>query len=104
MIKILFATAAALTFVSAASAADIYVKAPPVTAPVVFSWNGCYIGGNIGWARSDHDLSTTVPADSSINDTARAAIISTGAVSLEDDGFVGGFQAGCNFQPVGSSH
>ena len=35
-----------------ASAADIPVKAAvraPVVAPV-FSWTGCYIGGNVGWA------------------------------------------------------
>ena len=30
-----------------AFAADMPLKAPP---PAGFSWDGCYIGGNVGWA------------------------------------------------------
>lgn len=38
-----------------ASAADMPLKAPPLVAPPVFSWTGCYIGANGGglWAHKD---------------------------------------------------
>jgi outer membrane immunogenic protein len=34
---------------SAASAADMALKAPP-PAPVVWSWTGGYVGGNVGYS------------------------------------------------------
>src|SRR5215471_10722936 len=58
MKKALFASVALIALgTGLASAADLPVKAPPapVYAPPIFSWTGCYIGGNIGaaWARSN---------------------------------------------------
>jgi outer membrane immunogenic protein len=38
----------AILRVSAASAADMPLKAAPIAAPVL-SWTGCYVGGNAGW-------------------------------------------------------
>ena len=31
-----------------ASAADMAVKARPVVTPIMYNWQGCYIGGNAG--------------------------------------------------------
>jgi outer membrane immunogenic protein len=82
-----------------ALAADLPAKVPVRQAPVaVFSWAGCYIGGHIGWARAQHDLSTSVPEDNDMGDAARAAIIGAGLNELSDNGFIGGGQIGCNFQ------
>ena len=46
------AGAAALMAIAPANAADL-VRPPVYTAPparvAIFTWTGCYIGGNIGW-------------------------------------------------------
>src|SRR5689334_11806598 len=57
--------AAALAIPAAAQAADLAVKAPIYKAPPpveIFTWTGCYIGGNVGgkWARTDG--SVNIPA------------------------------------------
>jgi outer membrane immunogenic protein len=51
-------TFAAVMLGGAAQAADMPVKAPPPPAPVMYNWNGFYIGGHIGGAwvdRNGHD-------------------------------------------------
>ena len=48
----------AVSMVETARAADLPVKAPP-PAPV-FNWTGCYVGGYVGGARSDGDMTSTV--------------------------------------------
>jgi outer membrane immunogenic protein len=94
----------------AASAADMAVKARPLPV-AVFSWTGCYVGGNAGWIGSDgrYDLS---PAGSYLNPAGGAAppnLAGTGlnpgdaaAVSTRnsprDSGGLVGVQAGCNQQ------
>jgi len=84
----------------AAQAADMPLKAPaPAAAP--FSWTGCYIGANAGWARAEHDLSTfarSFAEGNNIIDTARTAIINAGSASISDDSFIVGGTSGCNFQ------
>jgi outer membrane immunogenic protein len=65
-----------------ASAADMALKARPVVMPILYNWQGCYIGGNVGgaWSRMDTEL--------------------PGPVSYgreNDSGFIGGGQAGCDF-------
>ena len=47
----------AVSMVGSARAADLPVKAPP-PAPV-FNWTGCYVGGYVGGARSDGDMTFT---------------------------------------------
>jgi outer membrane immunogenic protein len=87
----LLAVAFSLGFAQVASAADMPVKARPMTPPpVVYNWTGCYIGANAGgnWGRS-----------SSVENGASP----TPSVSLSDDvrlsgGLVGG-TLGCNYQP-----
>jgi outer membrane immunogenic protein len=73
----------------AASAADMAVKARPVAPPIMYNWQGCYIGGNLGagWSKMD----TTQVGDDALgpvfNDYGRE----------KDSAFIGGAQAGCDF-------
>jgi outer membrane immunogenic protein len=90
--KSAFLTSTALTtsmaFVSgAAVAADLRmpVKAAPPVAPP-FSWTGCYIGANAGVAWANIDQAINVPGVIAIDSSGR------------DSGFIGGGQAGCNWQ------
>jgi outer membrane immunogenic protein len=57
--------------------APVY-KAPPAPPPPVYAWTGCYIGGNVGWARSETRFA--------------------GDGSTSADGFAGGGQLGCDYQ------
>ena len=58
----------------------------------------------MGWARAKHDLSTFAEPfpPNFINATARTAIINAGSAGIDSDGFTGGGQVGCNWQPQGS--
>ncbi len=76
---------------SIASAADMAVKAPPpALAPTpVYSWTGCYIGGNTGgaWAHK-----TTVAT----SDDGVPTYVPIGSTSA--DGWAYGGQIGCDYQ------
>jgi outer membrane immunogenic protein len=80
-----------------AMAADLAVKAPiykaPPPVPVYFSWTGCYIGGHIGglWARKEWTG----------RDAAFGAPIGTNFGSHDADSWLGGVQAGCDYQFAG---
>lgn len=63
-------------------AADIALKAPPQQAAVPFSWTGCFIGGHAGGLVSE---------DRTANDLGNSQAFSSA-------GFVGGGQAGCDYQ------
>jgi outer membrane immunogenic protein len=86
MKKLLVASIAAAAFLSApALAADMPVKGPVYKATPsapVFSWTGCYLGGNVGggWGRDGYDF-----AGSPFG-------------RYNPDGFVGGGQIGCDYQ------
>jgi outer membrane immunogenic protein len=67
-----------------ALAADLPLRAPPPYAPV-FTWAGCYVGGQIGGGWGDEQVSAP----------ALAPGIS---VSAGTTGVIGGGQIGCNFQ------
>ena len=81
--SVLVGLAAATLVANYASAADLPRKAPPpvVVAPVS-TWTGCYIGGNVGWAR----VSTEVTFNG-FAEFDRSA-----------DGFAAGGQVGCDYQ------
>jgi outer membrane immunogenic protein len=51
------AVTSTVAFTQMATAADLPVKAPVYTPPPVhvFSWTGCYIGGNVGGLSADKD-------------------------------------------------
>jgi outer membrane immunogenic protein len=96
-----------LVAVGSASAADLPVRMPakaltsPV-APVPYSWTGCSIGGHVGagWSRTDFaDPGTFDPAFGvvqNIADPGQSIRVDGGA------GFLGGVQAGCDYQFAGN--
>lgn len=69
----------------AAQAADMPIKAPAYRAPLLpmYSWTGCYLGGNAGgvWGRSNINI-PGYPSNFNINTSS----------------FIGGGQLGCNYQ------
>jgi outer membrane immunogenic protein len=79
-----------------AMAADLAVKAPvykaPPPVPVYFSWTGCYIGGHIGglWARKEWT-----------NRDPFFAPLGANLGSHDADSWLGGVQAGCDYQFAG---
>jgi outer membrane immunogenic protein len=81
-----------LTASQGARAADIARPYPaPAPAPVPFyappiSWTGCYVGGNIGGAWSNVDLSGVSGVDA----------------SATNSGFAGGGQIGCDYNWLGT--
>jgi outer membrane immunogenic protein len=80
-------------FAIPATAADLAPRPAPVYRPpppiLTYNWTGCYIGGEIGglWARKEW-------TDNAFND--RFFGQSFGAHNA--NGFLGGFQAGCDYQ------
>jgi len=105
------ASAISLGAMGAASAADMPVKARPAPVPV-FSWSGCYVGGNAGWIGGD-GTHTTAPAGNYLTAPGAAAppnAAGTGdfpanIAALTDSygnrnsgGGLIGVQAGCNMQ------
>src|SRR3974390_4788 len=70
-------------FASAADMARPAYRAPmPPPAPI-YNWTGCYVGGNIGGAWGNVDVTD----------------VNTGAtVSPSNSGFAGGVQIGCDYQ------
>jgi outer membrane immunogenic protein len=76
-----------------ATAADLPVKAPPMMpAPIVASWSGFYIGGNLGYV-SQNDLS-------GLSNFSQPAAVTNTPLSntASSNGFIGGFQLGYNWQ------
>ena len=98
------AVVAALGFASAASAADMAVKAPRYNAPAVavaYDWTGWYAGVNVGygWGTSNNATNDACfqPAGLTMC-TAYVAIGGFPPVQLTPQGFIGGGQAGYNWQ------
>jgi outer membrane immunogenic protein len=82
MKSLLLGAATSLAMVAGASAADMSIKAPPP----VWSWTGCYIGGNLGVAsaRVENIDLTTNPPQSLGSHTAQGGVY--------------GVQVGCDYQ------
>ncbi len=100
------ATLAALSITNAASAADMAVKAPPIVPPPVYSWTGFYVGGQVGsgWGTSQTtvDVGNTFigpPVNNTINGLIPGALnLFIPLPQVQMNGFVGGGQAGYNWQ------
>lgn len=94
-------TAAAIFMLMAgtASAADLAVKARPAPVPV-FSWSGCYVGGNAGYSRAEVSSNGTPnPIFVGTAPAGRAATIAAASVTkVTPDGFTAGLGIGCNYQ------
>jgi outer membrane immunogenic protein len=91
--KMIVSSVALIGLTGLASAADLYVKAPP---PVyVSTWTGCYIGGHAGYGN------TTSTSQYSAPETIGIEVGLTGTQlneSFDNKGFAGGGQAGCQLQ------
>src|SRR5262249_18449691 len=93
VISAYFGLAAIFAAGTAASAADLPVKAPPPPVPVL-NWTGFYIGANAGWLRQKDDGSSNFfSANSPAIQTNNPQLN-----SLTDSSFVGGVHAGYNWQ------
>jgi outer membrane immunogenic protein len=62
----------------------------------VFSWTGCYIGGNIGygWGRE----TVSIPNLGETTGLSELASVSLPSVTGDTKGVLGGGQVGCNYQ------
>jgi len=81
---------------SAAHAADLPTKAPPV-APA-YNWGGCYFGVNAGAGGAGSDFSSTVGTGTHLLPADAALVSGSETGSANATGFLGGGQAGCNWQ------
>ncbi len=92
--KLLLSAALFIAAISTASAADLtrpYTKAPPMPAPVLFSWTGFYIGLNAGgkWLSNTDDTLTGHGTTVTFGDS--------------DSSWIAGGQVGYNWQAPGSA-
>lgn len=81
-------------------AADIPVKALRAAPPPVFSWTGCYIGGHIGWGwgRNTFSDASSDASRSLVGLLTGPPAFSPSSIGADTDGFLGGGQAGCDYQ------
>lgn len=90
----LLAATSLMGLATAASAADLRLKAPPPPPPV-WSWTGFYIGGHVGagWGTTEADIN-------SINIAGIVALsgFSIPVAQTQSNGFLGGVQGGFNWQ------
>ena len=87
----------ALMAIAPGDAADLGLPLRPVTAPVrLFSWTGCYVGGNIGWGLGRETVS--IPNLGETTGVPALAGVSLGPVTGDTKGVLGGGQVGCNYQ------
>src|SRR5262245_65611119 len=94
MKKLLLATTAFVALAAgSANAADMAVR-PAYAPPPAYSWNGWYIGGNVGysWGQAKNDSAAS---------TTNLGVVVTGNALSESqkiDGVIGGVQTGYNYQ------
>ncbi|MGH6760183.1 MAG: outer membrane protein [Phyllobacterium sp.] len=86
--------AAMLLSPTVAYAADAVVYEPaPIASPATFSWTGFYLGANAGYGGGEFDHPFSIrPVDPSITDRI------SGSLDVDASGFLGGVQAGYNWQ------
>jgi len=97
LVAYLFAAALPLTAASIAAAADMAMAAKAPAVPV-YSWTGCYVGGNLGGGTSASNFGSTVDPGTYLGPADAATVSADGSGSANAIGFVGGGQAGCNWQ------
>src|SRR5262249_9193599 len=74
--------ALALSFCTCAAAADLSRRPPPPPLMPVYTWNGFYLGAHLGGGPSREDIS----------------VDGVNLFSTDPSGFLGGVQAGYNYQ------
>lgn len=80
---------------TAATAADLPVKAP---AERPYDWSGCYAGVNGGGGASGSSFTSTVGNGAYLTGTDPGTVAGIGTGSANASNFLGGGQAGCNWQ------
>jgi outer membrane immunogenic protein len=99
MTKLFIGAALAALIGTPALAADMAVKAP---APPVYSWEGLYIGGNVGWLGIEGVSLAGAPADSAtlalLGPCSPAGACPTSFGSANANSVTGGGQFGFNWQ------
>ncbi len=104
MKRFLLAGVAVVALVGAASAADIYRKAPPPVAPVAppppaFSWTGCFVGAHWGWGWGRKDLDEHFTSDITFGGVRVVTFADDVASNtLDTSGGIFGGQVGCDYQ------
>jgi outer membrane immunogenic protein len=102
LLGLLAATAITTAGISAASAADLPVRAapPPVFAAVpVFTWTGFYVGGNLGWGWRDSNNDPVILTGPGVPGGLVGGTLNFD--NGDDATFTGGGQIGYNYQ-IGS--
>jgi outer membrane immunogenic protein len=85
-------------------AADLPVKASPAYAAVpAFSWNGFYVGGNIGFGSNDFSSNVSAFNQALVGSTFNQAVSAGASPSGTTSGVVGGGQAGVNWVYPGTN-
>ena len=87
---------AAILSMGVGFAADMPAKAP--AAQPAYQWSGCYIGLNAGGGASGSNFTTTVGAGTFLVGSDPATVSNDGTGSGSGSNFLGGGQAGCNWQ------
>jgi outer membrane immunogenic protein len=82
----------------AAAAADLPMKASPPPAPAVYNWTGCYVGANGGGGASASSFTSTIDPGGHLGPADTALVGAAGTGEMNASNFLGGGQAGCNFQ------
>jgi outer membrane immunogenic protein len=85
---------------TAAGAADMPMKDMPTkaTAPPVYQWTGCYVGLNGGGGASASNVTTSVDPGTYLGAADATEVNNDGSGSADTSNFLGGGQAGCNWQ------
>jgi outer membrane immunogenic protein len=84
-----------------ALAADLSARAPVYKAPAgvaIFSWTGCYVGGNVGWIRDRATLDNFPSGQYVVFLTPAERALNSHSYEVDKSGFTGGLQVGCNKQ------
>jgi outer membrane immunogenic protein len=82
---------------NAADLGPVYRAPQAAYVPVpVFSWTGCYIGGNVGWGWGRETVS--IPNLGVTTGIPGLAGVSLPSVTGNTSGVLGGGQVGCNYQ------
>jgi outer membrane immunogenic protein len=93
MRKFLLGTAALIGLASPAMAADMRLPLRQAPAVPAWNWTGCFVGGHVGglWAQKK-DWTVRTPG---------GAFFGQSLGGHDDDGWLGGAQAGCDYQFAG---
>jgi outer membrane immunogenic protein len=100
IITSLAAASLAVGIFASASAAPVKPRPPPPPAPY-YNWSGFYVGGLAGgaWGTSNTTTSTSEVPGGEFAPPALAGFNAAGAQSIKPGAFIGGLEAGYNWQP-----